>query len=74
MSLCSNCNGSLFSFRIQDSPLILEKLRWESGPASTPNPEEVIPILQQAQRELEYCEKQIKTLESRRESLRVYAG
>ncbi|KAE9402615.1 FAD/NAD(P)-binding domain-containing protein [Gymnopus androsaceus JB14] len=32
-----------------DSPLILERLRWESGPTSIPNPEEVIPTLQKAQ-------------------------
>ncbi|KAE9402618.1 hypothetical protein BT96DRAFT_816266, partial [Gymnopus androsaceus JB14] len=73
MSLCSNCNGSLFSSRIQDSPLILERLRWESGPASIPNPEEVILILQKAQREIEDCAKQIKALKSRRQSLREYA-
>ncbi|KAE9382623.1 hypothetical protein BT96DRAFT_930228, partial [Gymnopus androsaceus JB14] len=72
MSLCSSCNGPLFSSRIQDSPLILEKLHWESGPASIPNPEEVIPTLQKAQRELEDCEKQIKALEAWRESLRGY--
>ncbi|KAE9393594.1 hypothetical protein BT96DRAFT_923953, partial [Gymnopus androsaceus JB14] len=57
-----------------DSPLILEKLRWESGPASTPNPEEVIPILEKAQWEIEDCENQIKTLESRKESLRLIRG
>ncbi|KAE9403841.1 hypothetical protein BT96DRAFT_1016686 [Gymnopus androsaceus JB14] len=55
MSLCSNCSKPLFTTRIpDDSSLILEKLRWESGPASIPNLEE------------------IKALESRRQSLRVY--
>ncbi|KAE9389895.1 hypothetical protein BT96DRAFT_926270 [Gymnopus androsaceus JB14] len=73
MSLCSNCSKSLFTTRIPDNPsLIHEKLRWESGPASIPNPEEVLPILQSAQQELEDCEMQIKILESRRQSLRNY--
>ncbi|KAE9389892.1 hypothetical protein BT96DRAFT_926267 [Gymnopus androsaceus JB14] len=73
MSLCPNCSKSLFTTRIPDDPsVLLEKLRWESGPASFPNPEEVLPILHSAQQELEDYEMQIKALESRRKSLRVY--
>ncbi|KAE9407379.1 hypothetical protein BT96DRAFT_809569, partial [Gymnopus androsaceus JB14] len=74
MPLCSHCNESLLSSRIQDSSLILEKLRWESGPASIPNTEDILPILQNAERELEDCERQIKALELRRQSLREYTG
>ncbi|KAE9405674.1 hypothetical protein BT96DRAFT_314174 [Gymnopus androsaceus JB14] len=74
MPLGSNCNETLFSSQIQDYPLILEKLRWESGPASIPNPDKVLPIIHIARRELEDCEKQIEALESRRESLQEYAA
>ncbi|KAE9403309.1 hypothetical protein BT96DRAFT_936488 [Gymnopus androsaceus JB14] len=52
---------------------MLEKLRWESGPASIPNAEDILPLIQNAQRELEDCEKRIKDLESRRQSLRGHA-
>ncbi|KAE9405667.1 hypothetical protein BT96DRAFT_811822, partial [Gymnopus androsaceus JB14] len=74
MPLCSNCNDTLFSSQIQDSPLILEKLRWESGPGSIPNPDKVLPIIQSAQQELEDCDKQIKALESRKRSLLEYTA
>ncbi|KAE9403941.1 hypothetical protein BT96DRAFT_973531 [Gymnopus androsaceus JB14] len=44
------------------------------GTASISNlePEEVLPILQSAQQEVEVCESQIKTLESRKHSLQGY--
>lgn len=72
MSLCTNCKEKFFGTQIPDSPLPLEQLRWEFGPASIPNVEEVIQTLRNVQQELEACETQIEALVSRRQSLRAY--
>lgn len=50
-----------------DPSWILEKLRWESGPTSIPHLGEIIPII-------ENTLAQIKALESRRDSLQIYAN
>ncbi|KAE9408704.1 hypothetical protein BT96DRAFT_913835 [Gymnopus androsaceus JB14] len=73
MSLCSNCSKPLFTTRIpDDSSPILQKLPGTASNIPKFEPEQVLPILQSAQQELEDCALQIKILESRRQSLREY--
>ncbi|KAE9388657.1 hypothetical protein BT96DRAFT_980968 [Gymnopus androsaceus JB14] len=45
-----------------DYSTILERLRWESGPASIPKPDEVTSVLLNVQRDLEEYEKEIHEL------------
>lgn len=73
MPFRSDCDEQLFTTQLPHS-LILEKLRWESGPTSIPDHGEIIPIIENARRELAECEAQIKALESRRDSLRIYTN
>ncbi|KAE9407388.1 hypothetical protein BT96DRAFT_131664 [Gymnopus androsaceus JB14] len=59
MHPCSHCNRALVTPQIDvDRSLILEKLRWESGPASV-QPTEVALILQRAKRDLKNHESEI---------------